>query len=646
MSVFRAKLDTLTSTIESAIASDTTALALALRGGAGQQAIAVGSGGSAIASSYFASCRKSLGLRDTTVQTPLEFATDDFGLQNAQVWLFSAGGANPDILAAFDAAIVRGATSIHIATREKSSPLLERARKHQHCVTHFVPTAEPKDGFLATHSLVAIVAQLLMAADACSRVPIGAPLAHDFKDRCEKLLGPASRLALAEKFSGLSQNSTIFILQDPRLTPLALLLETSAWEAALCAVQRTDFRNFAHGRHVWLGRRPDTSFILALTGTETQSIWQDMQSVLPSTLRRLHLDFANCGRFENACAIVAGLTTIEAIGAAVDIDPGRPGIAPFARDLYEARSLERLSSQLSAPVRHKRIAAASRDDPQHRHRNLAAAWESVLTRIGETRFAGLVLDYDGTLVTFEGRYGAPEAKVVASIQRLLDEGMRISVATGRGGSAGEKLREAFPNHHDAIIMHYYNGAHTCLLGVDITANPPAPDPRLDNARAVLAATTDAAAVKDSGVQLTVFTETLSDPEAFAASLKAQLGDAGALRVTMSAHTIDVATHGECKTAAARTLGEELGETGAVLCIGDCGAWTGNDFEMLGLPFGVSVGEVCDRPDVCWSFFGALASGPDALVQVLAALVPTIDGGHRFDPNILGAWRGTETGGTN
>ena len=44
--------------------------------------------------------------------------------------------------------------------------------------------------------------------------------------------------------------------------------------------------------------------------------------------------------------------------------------------------------------------------------------------------------------------------------------MRIAIATGRGGSAGETLRDALmAKFHPDILVGYYNGAHTRTLDI-------------------------------------------------------------------------------------------------------------------------------------------------------------------------------------
>src|SRR5207249_1036370 len=88
---------------------------------------------------------------------------------------------------------------------------------------------------------------------------------------------------------------------------------------------------------------------------------------------------------------------------------------------------------------------------------LIESFEALKTRLRKATFRGLVLDYDGTVVTAAGRFHPPEKPVLAELERLLDEGMRIAIATGRGGSAGENLRDTLPSRFQTqILVGYYN----------------------------------------------------------------------------------------------------------------------------------------------------------------------------------------------
>jgi len=633
MSVFAEKLDGLLETIQAAKAGvDLQRLSLALRDGSRRVTYAVGSGGSAIAAQYLASCRQTLGATaPTLVQTPLQFALDDAPLAEAEVWLFSAGGSNPDILGAFDAARRRGARQIRLITAAPASSLAEQITAAGGAL-HLALTADERDGFLATHSLTAAVTVLLLAADHCGPAPRTEPLFLEFVAAARARLGRPQRDAVAALFATVQRDDTLFVLQDPRLDAPALLIETCAWEAGLCPVQRTDFRNFAHGRHVWLAHRGAHSFILALTGRETRHIWADIAAALPGEVRTTARDAGSCGRFETAVALLDGFTVVEALGRATGIDPARPKAGDFAEALYEAPSLRDVSRSLTPGIRVKGSAVRRRDDPAMRDIDLAAAEATFRQTLAHSTFRGLVLDYDGTLVTYEGRFEPMDADLAAELNRLLDDGLMLAVATGRGGSAGEDLRKVLAERHwDGVVVSYYNGGHTQPLRDDLAAQTLPSDPRLDPARVWLKQSRAFKAkpkFRDRPVQISIEIADLADVELITQGFATEANPEGGLRLARSSHTLDICLAEACKTTAAALLAERTQSSlESILCIGDSGAIFGNDHALLGLPRGVSVGRVCDRLETAWSLFGEAVTGPEAVLRILRALEPGIDGHH-------------------
>ena len=332
-----AKLDGLNGTIRMLDEFDPASLAAGLADGRGRHAVAVGSGGSAVAAQFLARCRETLGLGMTSVQTAMDIALGVQDLSATDVWLFSASAANADVSSAAHSALQRRCRKLHIVTR---GPLGAAA----HIVAdaggevHSVPVATQRDGYLATHSMVATVGSLLLASDVVANdvhgqdVLVGALAARLVESRTQ-----ANRSKMANLFASLGRHDTIMLLADPQLRSVSTLLETSVWEASLCAVQSTDFRNFAHGRHAWLHHYADRTLILALTGIESREVWTPLAEKLPSSIRQVMIDIGDCGRLSNAIGIIDGLAMIEAMGQVVGIDPARPGYGEFGPAIYDDR---------------------------------------------------------------------------------------------------------------------------------------------------------------------------------------------------------------------------------------------------------------------------------------------------------------------
>lgn len=633
--LFSEKLDRLASTAELAAGQDAHALAAALGASSGF-GTAIGSGGSAVTASYLAACRRSLGHGPTWVTTPAEFVLTGETAQGGPIWLLSGSGANGDILAAFDRARAMSSPDIHVLTSRADGPLAERALEAG-AGLHIADCGPEKDGFLATHTLAAAITRLLAAADlAAGGVSESRPAAR-LTEALAAVLGAEARALLAGILAGATSDRVLLVLHDPRLAPAAIALETCAWEAALCPVQRVDFRNFAHGRHVWIGHRPQSVIVLALTSTETQSMWSEIDRALPEQVKRLELDGGGCGRFETAVSIFSALAAIEGVAAAVGIDPARPGVANFGRDLFDSTSLGEAVARLPPPVRAKRL-AVHRYDAENAARDLPLAHQRVRARWADAAIKGLVLDYDGTLVSGPDRDASISEPLVNALKERLEDGLRIAIATGRGGSAGECLRSVLPQHrHAEVLMGYYNGALLRPLSVDIRDEPRPQSEEVAAARAWLIAQGVVAEglIRDKGVQLTL----PRPPSLDIFALRAELHAAGhtGLRLVESGPTVDICLSTTCKTAVVDALAEFGGfDEGCILRVGDSGGPLGNDHALLASEMGVSVGGLCGRPFQGWPMFGPRIIGPDAVLRLLLALRKREAGGFRIALDALDA----------
>lgn len=638
--VFSRKLDTLPSTLELFGSYKIDRFVASLEAGAKRHVLSIGSGGSAIAAEYLARCRDSLGFGPTTVQTPMQVVLDQQDLTESDVWLFSAGADNPDAVAASHAALDRRARSVNLVTCNHNGAAggtIERGEGH----VHVVPVADRKDGYLATHSLLSSIVGILLACDAASRDSRGSVhILNTLASRLTHMRDLATRTSRATSLSPLRPSDTVVIANDPLLRPTAVLFDTSIWEASLCHVQTVDFRNLAHGRHTWLHHRMDETFVLALTGNDSRPVWDAMEILLPTPLLRHILDFGSCGRLENALSLIDGLGILEAMGSVLGIDPGKPGIGEFGRLVYEDRSLEHLANSMPANVRHKRAAIAKSDahDPLSDPLDMIA--RSRMEALSHAEIGGAVFDYDGTIVTTAGRWSVPNQAIVEELLRLHRAGLVLGFATGRGGSAGEDLREVLPAEMlPSITIGYYNGGHIRTADVDIEFDQPPANPAITETAEWLRQQRELFLrhkFKHREVQITIDMDWLRKPQRFPIDMSTCPTFANRkVRVSGSGHSYDIVPVTSSKLAVVEALRSQVPLQTEVLCLGDSGSRTGNDYALLSHRLGISVGEVCEVADGCWSLFGSDPIGPEALLKILRALIPYEHGRARLDITSLG-----------
>src|SRR3546814_14808034 len=100
----------------------------------------------------------------------MQAVVDQHDLTQSDVWLFSAGGDNPDAVAASRAALDRKAGKLHLVTCNpygQAAAIVERGGG----TVDVVPVADPKAGHFPTHSLISYLIALLLHCDAASHNP-------------------------------------------------------------------------------------------------------------------------------------------------------------------------------------------------------------------------------------------------------------------------------------------------------------------------------------------------------------------------------------------------------------------------------------------------------------------------------------------
>lgn len=514
------------------------------------------------------------------------------------------------------------AAVIRLVTTRVDGKTALAAAADDRSVVYVVPVSDPKDGFIATHSMTAMITALLYASDQLSEKPAESELVRTFEEAA--LVSLSLRTNGEPVVKDFKRGDTMIVVHDPQARAVATLLETSLWETGIAPVQRADFRNFAHGRHVWAAKYPDSMFVLAVTTTESRSISAALFDALPS-IGHGTTDVGHGGRFQMAVAILDGLRFVEVLGEITGIDPGRPGRGPFAEAIYDHDGLETLARRLTHSVRHK-LKAVLRHDPlvQESH-SVCLMGEKRLSDFANARFQGLVLDYDGTIVPTDNRRAPPEKNLVEQLRRLMDGGLLIAIATGRGGSAGEALREVLPaQYHPKVVMGYYNGGYIRTLDIDIDVEQPEQDPDIlevadwIEAHSLLA---PGAPLKRGRVQLMVNHEDVPDNARFLKSLQScPAVTAGKVKVLSSHHSFDILPNATTKNLVVDFLTQMAGKPNAsVLAIGDSGSPIGNDFDLLSIEHGISVDSVCGNLHRSWSLFGNRTTGPKALLRILEAI---------------------------
>ncbi len=251
------------------------------------------------------------------------------------------------------------------------------------------------------------------------------------------------------------------------------------------------------------------------------------------------------------------------------------------------------------------------------------------------RFAAVVFDLDGTIADAP----AARADVRAALERLVEAGVRVAIATGRAPTerALRLMRGlVHERHHERVLVGYRNGAQLGRIGHETVETLIALAPAdFDALRTLLESRlpslpSDVELVADTHAQLTlralpriVPTEATASSEHLVAPAKllaiAQdaIAASGAVaKVAQSPHHVDIVHPSASKRRIAEFLGADVRP---VLRLGDTGRFPGNDFELLADPYGLSVDEISPDLAACWNFLPLELRGVEGTLHYLAQL---------------------------
>ena len=272
----------------------------------------------------------------------------------------------------------------------------------------------------------------------------------------------------------LWERETIVVLYGTSGHPAALDLESKFTEAALGSIQMADYRNFAHGRHHWLAKRGSTTAVLALVTDDDRDIADKTLRLIPADIPVARIDIPHSGVRASLTALAKALYIVGLAGEARSIDPGRPGVPLFGRRIYNLRAFGASRASDHALPPHEAMAIERKTGTELETlvmRGECDFWRDAYRRFSErlqtASFRAVVFDYDGTLCDPRDRYTGISDAVVSQLVRLLEAGILVGIATGRGKSVRDVLRHRIEQTWwSRVVIGYYNGADNGLLDDD------------------------------------------------------------------------------------------------------------------------------------------------------------------------------------
>lgn len=598
---YERELEELPRTYAAALEADVSPLREALAPAGEGPALYVGTGGTTPLARLAAGCHEEVFGHVARAVTPLELITGP-SLQRTSVVFFSARARHPDALRVLQYLAEHPQKHAAVVTHRRAGEVADVVRGAATVVTLPPPTIP--EGFLATNSVLAMATAVLRAFGGDGMLG-----ADD--------LAAGWHLPLPE-----GSRCNIIALHTPSLAAVASDIETRCHEIGLAAVQTSDLRNFAHGRHTGAAHRAGSTTVVVMSDQGGHRLAERTLRALPSDFEIL--DWSPPGNTSAAtlCGLVGSMRLTAALGTRRGVDPARPRVPLFGRKLYHlnAPPARHHSGPVATKARASGAGALGRDLAEAYGRAYVD-WRRDLSR---AHIRGIVLDYDGTIVATGRRRQPPDDEVQREIVRLLELGVDLAFASGRGQSLHSGLREWLPREHWAqVSVGLYNGAVRCNL-VDELPELRTPSPLMTEVatrlEAMPAASLIALTARRAQVTAEVRPGAWFNAGRLADLTREALARAPALptKVVQSGHSVDVVAADTSKVSVLQDLVARVGRQ-SVLAIGDQGDLGGNDFDLLAAhKWSISLDRCSADPTRCWYTDERGRRGPTALVALLRA----------------------------
>ena len=420
------------------------------------------------------------------------------------------------------------------------------------------------------------------------------------------------------------------VLTGPGIQCVSTDLETRLHELGAATVQVADHRNFAHGRHLGLSRNLSETLVVSLQTPELAKLAKATLGSLPAEAKLLEV-VSEARWPTSAIELMCQSMRIAGEAArAAGVDPSHPRVPEFGRRLYHINA--------SALVEHPPIDAVDRkiteagfapgDGPET---DAYRVWlKRFLTSLRHQRFTGAVLDYDGTCCTTAGRFDLPGERLREELLRLLDAGLVVGFASGRGRSLHTDLRKWVPEvYWPRVLLGLYNGGLRVGLSDEIGDQTSATGVLAEVIERVRASPFgDQIEVDGRRFQVSLRSHALANPAGLSRYVCELVAAVPRLdvRVVSSAHAVDVILPGSSKIRVLDDVAELSG--GKVLAIGDQGQMGGNDFDLLAATdTSLTVDRCSSDPSRCWNLDRWGMRGPDLLLKYLTRIELGSAGAH-------------------
>lgn len=535
--------------------------------------------------------------------TPLTLNLYKEQIRNNNVILVTAGGRNSDSLNSYKFLHDLEPQNLLTICMKKDAPIkaLQSCDLHNYFYEFELPSK--KDGYLAVNSLIA---SILLFSKSMFQL-----YADDYYKLDSEF--DFSKINInTDKIMNVLVKDSIIVLHGGITTPIAIDLESKFSETALGNIQLVDFRNFAHGRHFWLNHRKESTSIISIVGKNEEIIAEKTLSLIPNEIPRydIYLQEDNIMNMLHTYYIMFSIVNIA--GKMQNINPGKPKVAEFGKKMYHINYNFCDESKFKKLKKSNKALAISRkigiNSSYALMKKYEEAYEQNIKFITSRCYKGIIFDYDGTL-HIKNKNTIIENEIFDKINGLLENGIIIGIATGRGKSVRLEMRKLIKKDFwNSIAIGYYNGAEVGLLNDDTKPckNIAVPLALRNIKNEICKINTNSKIIIDKAenpFQLTIIADDGQNSKHEFEYLKEICYSYPEVKVVSSSHSIDIILKDTNKKEVSKYYidNKYVNNYDEFIYIGDSGSLYGNDFEMLLCETGISVDNVSKNLDYCWNY---------------------------------------------
>jgi hydroxymethylpyrimidine pyrophosphatase-like HAD family hydrolase len=309
---------------------------------------------------------------------------------------------------------------------------------------------------------------------------------------------------------------------------------------------------------------------------------------------------------------------VSSTGKLKGIDPGKPKVSKYGRKMYhinynplstkELRQLDLLENRAIL----KKCGSLNSELAKKYKKSFSKFYSNLISQ----QFNNIIFDYDDTLYENNGNI-IVNNKIFSKIAEILDAGIDIKFATGRGKSIRLELQKKIEKKYwDKIYIGYYNGGEIAMLSDD--ESPNINKKALDSLSRLFEELTSFSGNKEIELrpkQLTMILNTVNSIKSMNAIIEIckKYPD---LKIFQSGHSLDIVPVSSSKLNVLNISSRNS----ISLCIGDSGQSSGNDYELLSHKYSLSVNKVSSSLATCWNFAPTALKNTPATLYYLENMV--------------------------